>query len=96
MLSEVYYILRSKADGRYVTSHPEPDSPLAYLLLFSENFDALSYLNKHATDVKDRFAVESVTGYQIKPILQRWRFTGIAMVKEPLLPQIEFIQIKQN
>ena len=96
MLSEVYYILRSKADGRYVTSHPEPDSPLAYLLLFSENFDALSYLNKHATDVKDPFAVESVTGYQIKPILQRWGFTGIAMVKEPLLPQIEFIQIKQN
>ena len=96
MLSEVYYILRSKADGRYVTAHPEPDSPSAYLLLFSENFDALSYKNKHATDVKDRFAVESVTGYQIKPILQRWGFTGIAMVKEPLLPQIEFIQIKQN
>ena len=91
MLSEVYYILRSKADGRYVTSHPEPDSPLAYLLLFSENFDALSYLNKHATDVKDRFAVESVTGYQIKPILQRWGFVGIGKVKDVLLPEVDFI-----
>ncbi len=96
MLSEVYYILRARADGRYVTARPDPDRPSAYLLLFSEQFDALGYLNKHAGYLKDQFAVESLTGSQIKPILQRWSFAGIGMIKDPLLPQIEFIQVKQN
>ncbi|MFM6189543.1 MAG: hypothetical protein ACKPFB_05400, partial [Planktothrix sp.] len=59
-------------------------------------FDALGYLNKHAGDLKDQFAVESITGSQIKPIIQRWGFAGIGMIKDPLLPHIEFIQVQQN
>lgn len=96
MFSEVYYILRARSDGRYVTARPDPDRPSAYLLLFSEQFDALGYLNKHAGDLKEQFAVESITGSQIKPIIQRWGFAGIGMIKDPLLPHIEFILVQQN
>lgn len=45
MFSEVYYLVRSKADGRYLAALPNREA-LGYLLLFRENFDALSYLNK--------------------------------------------------
>ncbi|WP_083616830.1 hypothetical protein [Planktothrix serta] len=96
MFSEVYYILRARADGRYVTARPDPDSPSGYLLLFSEQFDALGYLNKHAGDLKDRFAVESITGSQIKPILQRWGFVGIGKVKDVLLPEVDFILVSPH
>ena len=44
MFSEIYYIVRSQADGRYLLAHPNPENS-GYLLLFRENFDALSYLN---------------------------------------------------
>ncbi len=93
MFSQVYYLLRAKADGHYITAYPDPDNPQSYLLLFSEHFDALSYLNKHAADLAHEFAAESITGSQIKGILQRWGFGGIALVKDPLLPQIEFMTI---
>ena len=96
MLSEVYYLIRSKADGRYVSGRPNPDSSENYLLLFSEHFDALSYLNKHAAELASKFSVESISGSQIKPILQRWGFTGIGIIKDPLLPQIEFMVISNQ
>jgi len=50
MLSEVHYLIRSKADGRYITARPHEDES-GYLLLFRENFEALSYLNTHAGDL---------------------------------------------
>ncbi len=93
MLTHTYYLLRSKADGRYISAQPNPDSPQGYLLLFSEHFDALSYLNKHAADVTDQFAVESIAGSHIKAILQRWGFGGIALIKDPLIPNIEFMTV---
>jgi hypothetical protein len=93
MFAQVYYLIRAKADGHYLTAHPHSDNSQAYLLLFSEQFEALSYLNKHAGDLADKFAVESVTGSQMKGILQRWGFGGIALVKDPLLPQIEFMTL---
>ncbi|UKO99421.1 hypothetical protein [Nostoc sp. UHCC 0870] len=91
MLSEVYYILRSKADGRYLTARPNEDASV-YLLLFRENFDALSYLNTHAPDVANRFAVESLPGTQLGSLLKRWGFTGMGIVTDPLLPKVDFLK----
>lgn len=92
MFSEVYYLLRSKTDGRYLVAHPNPDSASGYVILFREHFDALSYLNTHAAEVANRFAVESLPGSQIGSLLKRWGFSGVGVVSDPLLPKIEFLQ----
>ncbi|MEB3887316.1 hypothetical protein [Lyngbya sp. CCY1209] len=94
MFSQVYYLLRSKQDGQYVAAHPDPDKPQGYLLLFSEHFDALSYLNKHGEEVRDQFTVESIAGSQLKGILQRWGFGGVGMVKDPMIPRVEFLAVQ--
>ncbi len=94
MFSQIYYLILSRADGRYLVAKPRgssQDSEDSYLLMFRESFDALSYLNAHGLDVADRFAVESVSGNQLKGILQRWGFTGVGIVQDPLVPQIEFL-----
>ncbi|WP_016951535.1 hypothetical protein [Anabaena sp. PCC 7108] len=91
MLSENYYIVRSQTNGRYLTAHPKPDASV-YLLLFKENFDALSYLNTHAGELANRFAVESLPGTQIKNLLKRWGFSGVGIVKDTLLPNVEFLE----
>ncbi len=93
MFAQVYYLLRAKVDGHYLTARPDLDNPKTYLLLFSEQFEALSYLNKHAADLASEFAVESITGSQMKGILQRWGFGGIALIRDPLLPEIEFMTL---
>lgn len=96
MLSQVYSLIRSKADGRYLVVRPnqETDSgDSGYLLLFRENFEALSYLNTHGFDVAERFAVESIPGTQLKSLLKRWGFTGLGIVQDPLLPKIEFLSL---
>ena len=93
MFSQTLYLLRSKVDGRYITAHPNPDSTQGYLLLFSEHFDALSYLNKHASEIADKFSVESIPGSQLKSVLQRWSFKGIGLIKDPILPRIEFMSV---
>jgi hypothetical protein len=94
MFSQVYYLIRSRVDGQYVVANPEggaAQTGAGYLLLFRENFDALSYLNTHGANVADRFAVESITGNQLKPLLQRWGFTGVGIVQDPLVPTVEFL-----
>jgi len=91
MLSEVYYLVRSKADGSYLIAHPNADAS-GYLLLFRENFDALSYLNTHAAEMANRFAVESIPGTQVGNLLKRWGFSGVGIVSDPLLPKVEFLQ----
>ncbi|MBD2163407.1 hypothetical protein H6G04_03215 [Calothrix membranacea FACHB-236] len=91
MLSEVYYLVRSKSDGRYLTARPDAETS-GYLLLFKEHFDALSYLNTHAAEVANRFAVESIPGTQVNNLLKRWGFYGIGIVTDPLLPKVEFLQ----
>lgn len=94
MYSQIYYLIRSRADGRYVTAHPDESAKpgdLGYLLMFREQFEALSYLNAHGAGVADRFAVESIPGSQLKNLLQRWGFTGVGMVQDPLLPSIQFM-----
>lgn len=95
MFSQVYYLIRSRADGQYLVAHPNTTAESAkksgYLLMFREHFDALSYLNTHGWDVAERFAVESVPGTQLEGLLKRWSFTGVGIVQDPLLPKIEFL-----
>ncbi len=91
MLSETYYLIRSKADGRYLAAHPNEDDASTFVLLFRENFDALSYINTHAGDLANRLGVETVSGTQLKTVLQRWSFNGVGMVTDPLLPKIDFL-----
>lgn len=94
MLSQIHYLIRSKRDGKYLTARikaEENETEQGYLLMFKEHFDALSYLNSHGVDVADRFGVESVSGTQLKGLLQRWGFKGIGIVQDPLLPRIEFL-----
>ena len=64
----------------------------AYLLLFAEHADALSYLNTHGADVADQFQVESCLGAQLRQIIERWGFVGIGQVTDPLIPTVTFLQ----
>ncbi|MCU0565881.1 MAG: hypothetical protein MUF49_04720 [Oculatellaceae cyanobacterium Prado106] len=100
MLSQVFYLLRSKADGQYLVARnrapQNPDEPQkpdpGYLLLFQEHADALSYVNTHGAEVSDRFGVESLASTQLKNLLKRWGFVGIALVQDPLIPRVEFLR----
>lgn len=97
MFSQTYYLVRSRIDGSYLAAYPdrrddEPRSPqIGYILVFQEHFDALSYLNKYAGSLSDRFSVESLPGSQISPVLKRWGYKGVGMVRDPLLPKVEFM-----
>nr|WP_228035622.1 hypothetical protein [Oculatella sp. LEGE 06141] len=100
ILSQLFYLIRSKTDGQYLVARPKakatsadapPHADPGFLLMFKEHFDALSYLNTHGADVADRFAVESVSGSQLGKLLDRWGFSGVGIVQDPLLPQIEFL-----
>ena len=102
MFSQIYYLIRSRTDGSYLVAHlnrsedqiERQAQASSYLLLFAEQYDALSYLNTHAKDLSDRFGVESIPGSQIKEILQRWGFEGIGVVQDPLIPAIEFLRLQ--
>jgi hypothetical protein len=94
MLSQIHYLIRSKIDGQYVVARlqlPETEKQVSYLLIFKEDFDALSYLNTHSGNFRDRFAIESLPATQLKGLLQRWGFQGIGLVQEPLEPRIQFL-----
>ncbi len=105
MFAEIFYLLRSKADGQYLVARPraeqrteqrteraEPKPDPGFLLMFKEYADALSYLNTHGSSVADRFAVESIPGSQLKALMNRWGFTGFGMVQDPLLPTVDFLR----
>ena len=104
MFSQTYYLIRSRIDGSYLVAHlappaeqREPAKPdPGFILLFAEHFDALSYLNTHGSAVADRFGVESITGSQIEPLLKRCGFVGMGMVRDPLLPKIEFMRLSRE
>ena len=93
MFSQFFYLVRSKTDGKYLSARPNQDSPISYLLMFREDFDALSYLNKYGADVADRFGLESISGSQLPGLLKRWGFIGVGIVQDPLLPRIEFLNV---
>ncbi|BAZ38016.1 hypothetical protein NIES4101_39500 [Calothrix sp. NIES-4101] len=90
-MTEIYYLIRSKTDGKYLAARPD-DHEKSYLLLFNEDFDAMSYLNTHAGDLANKLGVESISGSQISGLMKRWGFVGIGIVSDPLLPKIEFLQ----
>lgn len=98
MLSQVYYIVRSRTDGQYLVARPRmttdnPDRPNpGFLLMFREHADALSYLNTHAGELAERFGIESIPGTQVGATLKRWGFHGVGMVDDPLLPRVEFMR----
>ncbi|MEO0375599.1 MAG: hypothetical protein AAF329_13430 [Cyanobacteria bacterium P01_A01_bin.17] len=96
MDSALYYVLRSQANSNYLTAHPNPDTAVAYLLVFSEQFDALSYLNTHGSEVSQHFQVETLPTRQLRGVLDRWQLQGIGLVQDPLLPRIEFLQVKAS
>jgi hypothetical protein len=89
-----YYVLRSKLDGKYLTARlTETEREASYLLIFKEDFEALSYVNTHARDLSERLGVESVSQTQMKGLLQRWSYQGFGLVEDPLLPQIKFLSV---
>ncbi|MBE9137598.1 hypothetical protein IQ254_10295 [Nodosilinea sp. LEGE 07088] len=96
MVSQLYYLLRSRADGSYLVARPQGSTqsdqppPTGYLLVFTADYEALSYVNTHAPDISDKFAVETVIASNLKPLISRWDFQGVGMVNDPQLPQIEF------
>jgi hypothetical protein len=100
MLSDIFYLIRSTTDGQYLVArprrdpNPNPDAPPdpGFLLMFKEHADALSYLNTHGSGMANRFGVESIPGSQLKALLNRWGFTGVGMVQDPLIPTVDFLQ----
>lgn len=96
MVSQLYYLLRSRADGSYLVAYPygkgdaDQPSPTGFLLVFTADYDALSYLNAHAPDLSDKFAVETITASTLKPLINRWGFQGLGMVNDARLPQVDF------
>ena len=86
-----YYIIRSRSDGKYLTARVDDDTS-GYLLLFKEDFEAMSYVNTHAADLANRLTVEPLASNQIGSLLKRWGFAGVGIVNDPLLPEIEFLQ----
>jgi hypothetical protein len=94
MLSTTHYLLRSRQDGQYLVARlrkGESDNPANYVFLFKESYDALSYINAHAKDLANNFSVETLSGTQLKGLMNRWGFQGIALVSEPLEPQVQFL-----
>lgn len=89
MYSQTYYLLRAKQDGRHLSARPEDDK--TFLLLFGTDHEALTYLSTHAPEMRDRFAVTSVTAYQLNGLLERWGFTGVGLVSDPMPPVIDFM-----
>jgi hypothetical protein len=96
MLSQFHYTLRSRLDGQYLVARlksADQEIPLSYLMVFKEDYEALSYLNTHASDLSDRFGVESVSNSQLKGLIQRWGFKGLGLVQDPLEPNIQFVTL---
>ena len=94
MLSQVNYLIRSKVDGKYLVARLQPEAEkqeASYLLLFKEDYEALSYINTHGQEFRDRFLVESVSPNQLKGLLQRWGYQGFGLVEDPLIPRIKFM-----
>ncbi len=93
MLLQVNYLIRSKKDGKYLVARlPDQNgAEISYLLVFNYDYDALSYINAHAQEYRNYLAVETVSPTQLKGLKQRWGYSGFGIVKDPLLPNIQFV-----
>lgn len=88
MAFQTYYLIRSRNDGQYITARAGDNQ---YILLFQQDFEAYSYLNTHAPDLTQKFAVETLVGSQLSALLNRWGYQGVALVQDPLIPRVEFM-----
>ncbi|ELS02185.1 hypothetical protein Xen7305DRAFT_00018980 [Xenococcus sp. PCC 7305] len=96
MVPQINYVIRSLKDGKYLVARiPQEQEPKEanYLLVFKVDYEALSYLNTHAQDFRDRLSVESLSPTQLKALLKRWSYQGIGLVEDPLIPNINFLEI---
>ena len=97
MLSQINYVIRSLKDGKYLVARMGQESNRAeasYLLVFKFDHEALSYINAHAQEFSDRLSVESLSSTQLKVLLNRWGYQGVGLVEDPLIPNINFLEVK--
>ncbi|MEM8613701.1 MAG: hypothetical protein AAGF93_16880 [Cyanobacteria bacterium P01_H01_bin.105] len=92
MLTQSYYLLRSTHDGQYLAAKPRNQESKGFLMLFNADYEALSYVNQHAAEVANRFAVEAISGQQLKQMMERWGYDGVGVVNDPLVPDIDFLR----
>jgi hypothetical protein len=93
MLLQINYLIRSKQDGKYLVARMPEQSGIeaSYLLVFQQDYDAMSYINTHGKEFSDHLSVETVSPTQLKGLKERWKYTGFAIVQDPLLPDIQFV-----
>ena len=93
MLLQINYLVRSKHDGKYLVARMPARSGIeaSYLLVFQHDYDAMSYINTHGQEYSDRLTVETASPIQLKGLMERWRYAGLGIVKDPLVPDIEFV-----
>ena len=93
MLLQINYLIRSKKDGKYLVARMPDNNGIesSYLLVFQHDYDAMSYINTHGKEFSDRLSVETASPIQLKGLMQRWDYGGFGIVKDPLLPNIEFV-----
>lgn len=93
MFTKSYYLLRSVHDGQYLAAKPRNiEDSKGFLMLFNADHEALSYVNQHAAEVATRFAVEPISGQQLKQMMDRWGYEGVGVVTDPLVPQVDFLR----
>lgn len=93
MLLQINYLVRSKQDGKYLVARMPVKSGIeaSYLLVFQHDYEAMSYINTHGREYSDRLTVETASPLQLKGLRERWKYAGFGIVKDPLLPEIEFV-----
>ena len=93
MLLQINYLIRSKKDGKYLVARlpDKSGTESSYLLIFQHDYDALTYINTHGKAYSDRLSVETASPVQLKSLLERWDYDGFGIVKDPLIPDIEFM-----
>jgi hypothetical protein len=94
MLSQFYYVVRSQTSGEYLVAHPSADTADGFLLLFSADYDALSYINTHANGTGG--TVEMMSAIALPATLKRWELQGVGIVQDPLIPRVQFLRIESN
>lgn len=91
MLSQFYYVVRSQTSGEYLVAHPAADAADGFLLLFSADYDALSYINTHGSGAG--CAVEMMSATALPATLRRWQLQGFGLVQDPLIPRVQFLRL---